>query len=107
MTIDGKTTRIRYYGVDTPERGDRCYREATDRNKKLVADKVLLLPDARDQDKFNRILRYVFLSDGTSVDATLVAGGLRPRLAPGRPLQAGDHRPRGPGAGTARGCLWK
>ena len=75
VSIDGKVVRIRYYGVDTPERGDKCYREATDRNRHLVADKVLLLPDARDKDTYDRTLRYVFRPDGTSVDATLVSEG--------------------------------
>ena len=75
VRIDGIKTRIRYFGVDTPERGRACYREAIDRNETLLGDTVLLLPDARTEDDFGRLLRYVFLPDGTSVDATLVAEG--------------------------------
>jgi micrococcal nuclease len=75
VTVNGRGARIRYYGIDTPEAGDRCYRESVDRNKALLGDRVLLLPDARDSDRFERSLRYVFLPDGTSLDATLVAEG--------------------------------
>ena len=65
---------MRYYGIDTPERGERCYREALDRNEHLLTDDIYLLPDARDNDG-NRPLRYIFLEDGSSLDATLVAEG--------------------------------
>ena len=75
VRVDGQSVRVRYFGVDTPERGDRCYREATERNRTLIGDSVLLLPDARDSDRFGRSLRYVFSTSGVSVDATLVAEG--------------------------------
>jgi endonuclease YncB( thermonuclease family) len=75
VRLNGRTVRVRYYGIDTPERGDRCYREAADRNETLIGGTVLLLPDARLEDSNGRLLRYIFLSDGTSVDATLVAEG--------------------------------
>jgi endonuclease YncB( thermonuclease family) len=75
VRLNGRTVRVRYYGVDTPERGDRCFREATDRNETLIGGTVLLLPDVRLEDSNGRLLRYIFLSDGTSVDATLIAEG--------------------------------
>jgi len=71
---DGDLSPVRYYGIDTPERGERCYREALDRNEHLLTDDVYLLTDARDNDG-NRPLRYIFLEDGSSLDATLVAEG--------------------------------
>lgn len=107
VKIDGKTQRIRYYGVDTPERGDRCFREATDRNQHLIGSTVLLLPDARNQDRYERLLRYIFLPDGTSVDATLVAEGFghawrQDGRYKGEIVSLEDQ------ARTAdRGCLWK
>lgn len=73
--VDGRRVRIRYFGVDTPERGNRCYREALDRNQTLIGRQVLLLTDARQEDRFGRSLHYIFLPDGVSVDATLVAEG--------------------------------
>ena len=107
VKIDGKTQRVRYYGVDTPERGDRCFREATDRNEHLIGSSVLLLPDARNQDRYERLLRYIFLPDGTSVDATLVAEGFghawrQDGRYKGEIVALEDQ------ARTAdRGCLWK
>jgi micrococcal nuclease len=73
--LGGQEVTVRYYGIDTPERGDRCYREATDRNEQLVGDRVLLMRDNRNEDPNGRLLRYVFRPDGVSVDATLVAEG--------------------------------
>jgi micrococcal nuclease len=76
VEIDGQTERVRYYGIDTPERGDECFSEATARNAALVESSVLLLPDARDRDSFGRLIRYVFDAEGNSVDARLIAEGL-------------------------------
>jgi endonuclease YncB( thermonuclease family) len=107
VLIDGLVTRVRYFGIDTPERGRACYREATDRNESLVGDMVLLLPDARTEDDFGRLLRYVFLPDGTSVDATLVAEGFAEAWTrDGRyrdEIVALEEEARKEG----RGCLWK
>ena len=76
VRIGGQEERVRYYGVDTPERGDRCYNEATERNEALAGVSVLLLPDARERDGFDRLLRYVFDTAGASIDARLIAEGL-------------------------------
>ena len=32
--------RVRLFGVDTPERGERCYEEATERTRQLSGDAV-------------------------------------------------------------------
>jgi micrococcal nuclease len=107
VDLEGKLARIRYFGINTPERGDRCYREATDRNETLIGSRVLLLPDARDQDGNGRLLRYVFLSDGTSVDATLVAEGFAQAWREdGRykdQLLSIEDQARD----ASRGCLWR
>ncbi len=107
VIAEGRRLRVRYYGVDTPERGDRCYREATDRNETLLGESVLLLTDARDRGPNGRSLRYVFLMSGVSVDATLVAEGFALAWrADGRyrdeivDLEA-EARAGG------RGCLWR
>lgn len=105
---DGRTLLVRYYGIDTPERGDRCFREATDRNQMLVeaGDMVLLLTDARLEDENQRLLRYIFLEDGTSVDATLVAEGFGEAWRSDGyyrdQLVALEEQARQAG----RGCLW-
>ncbi len=107
VVIDGRKARVRYFGVDTPERGDACYREAKDRNELLLGDTVLLLPDARLEDDFGRLLRYVFLPDGTSVDATLAAEGFGEAWR-----RDGRYRDEIVGleaeaAAAERGCLWE
>ena len=67
---------------------------------------ILLLKDQRLEDGHGRLLRYIFLEDGTSVDATLVAEGFA------EAWQAdGYYRDQIVGleeqAKTAgRGCLW-
>jgi len=76
VLIGGERQRVRYYGIDAPEEGEECYEEATERNRQLLGTTVRLEPDARNEDKYARLLRYVFTNDGTSVDAALVSEGL-------------------------------
>jgi endonuclease YncB( thermonuclease family) len=107
VLIDHKLEVVRYYGVDAPENTDHCYIDATERNRRLIGSKVLLLADARDRDSFNRLLRYVFKSDGTSVDATLVAEGLAEAWR-----QDGQYKDQivtleAQARAENRGCLWR
>lgn len=78
LDVDAASTRlrVRLFGVDAPEVGERCAAEATDRLRALAGDTVLLRADLRQQDRFGRELRYVYTVDGGSIDATLVAEGL-------------------------------
>ena len=76
VLMNGEDRRVRYYGIDAPERDERCYDEATERNRELVGSSVRLKADARDQDEGGRLLRYVFTEDGVSVEAILLAEGL-------------------------------
>jgi micrococcal nuclease len=76
VCIAGKHQRVRYYGIDAPEEGEKCYQEATERNRELVGTIVRLEADARDKDEHGRLLRYVFTNEGVSVDAVLVSEGL-------------------------------
>jgi len=107
VTIDGTLWRVRYFGVDTPERGDRCFREATDRNTQLIGEEVLLLPDQRDEDEFGRLLRYVFTADGTSVDATLVAEGFGYAWTRDGRYKEAIISLEDDAEAAGRGCLWK
>lgn len=107
VSLDGRRVRVRYYGVDTPERGERCFREAADRNEALIGGRVLLLPDARLKDDFGRELRYVFTPEGVSVDATLVAEGYGLAWR-----QDGRYRQEiialeAEAQAAGRGCLWR
>lgn len=72
--IDGDTIeledgrKVRYIGVDTPETVDprravACFgKEASSENKNLVeGKKVILVKDVSEIDRFDRLLRYVYL----------------------------------------------
>lgn len=101
--IDGDTfkmsdgSKVRLIGIDTPEKfdSDKLNRESdmTGRDKetikklgeaaseyvrKLVEGKrVTLVRESgyEDKDKYNRLLRYVYLEDGTFVNARIIEDG--------------------------------
>jgi endonuclease YncB( thermonuclease family) len=68
--------RVRAFGFDSPEQGERCAEPATARLTTLTADGVQLLADERVQDRFGRELRYLFTAAGLSIDAVMVDEGL-------------------------------
>ena len=76
VELDGRDETIRLYGVDTPERGEPCFAEATEALRGFGGAEVRLRRDARDRDRYGRLLRYVYAPDGRSVDAKLVAAGV-------------------------------
>jgi len=80
--VAGKRETIRYIGVNTPEtrhpaKGVEPYgKEAAEANHKLVAGKAVHVEfDVQERDRNGRLLAYVYLGDGTFVNATLVEGG--------------------------------
>lgn len=81
VTLDGEEKTIRYIGIDTPEpyrEGEpECgSREASKFNSQLVDGKeVRLVPDIEDQDRFGRLLRYVYIDD-TFVNQRMIEAGL-------------------------------
>jgi len=82
VLLDGRQYRVRYIGVDTPEtvhptRGvEPGGIEASNRNKQLVGGKTVYLErDVSETDRYGRLLRYVWLDEGTMVNALLVEEG--------------------------------
>ena len=86
--VDGDTVvlasgeRVRYIGVDTPElhhprKPVGFYaREAKEFNRRLIEGKTARLEfDVEHYDKYGRLLAYVYLSDGTFVNAELLRQG--------------------------------
>lgn len=60
VEISGQTYRVRYVGVNTPERDEECYAEAVAANAALVEGRTVRLEfDTSDTDRFDRLLRYV------------------------------------------------
>jgi len=77
VELDGQVYRLRYIGVDSPERDEPFYEEAVDFNRNLVEDQtVVLVKDVSETDQYGRLLRYVYLPDGTFVNAALIRGGM-------------------------------
>ena len=75
-TFYSPTSRVRLFGVDTPERGEKCYGEATKGLKELAGQAVRLEAGPRSQDQFGRSLWYVYAEAGDSIDETLITEGL-------------------------------
>ncbi len=75
VDVNGITYRVRYVGVNTPERDEACYRDATNANKALVEGQtVSLVKDTSETDRFDRLLRYVYVGD-TFVNRELIVQG--------------------------------
>ena len=79
--IDGDTFvsgpfRVRLFGIDAPEVGERCASEATARLRRLAGNNVRVELGPRTEDAFGRLLYYLYTDGGDSIDETLVAEGL-------------------------------
>lgn len=84
VELGGQNETVRLIGIDTPETHDprkpvQCFGEAAaaharelmeGRNVRLEAD-----PTNSNRDKYNRLLRYVYLPDGQLVNAQLISDG--------------------------------
>ena len=71
----GKTFKVRYIGIDTPENGDNYFKEAKAANEKLVLDKTIkMYKDVSETDRYDRLLRYVYFGT-VFVNAYLVENG--------------------------------
>ncbi len=97
VVLNGKKEKVRMLGIDTPERydSDKLDRdsERTKKDKQTIrklgelsseyttrligGKKVILVPDSKgdDKDKYDRLLRYVYLTEGTFVNLKLVEDG--------------------------------
>jgi len=79
--IDGDTFispsgRVRLYGINTPEYGQDCHAEATERLTALAEDKVRVEEGPKHRDIYERQLYYVYTVSGHSIDAVLIREGL-------------------------------
>jgi endonuclease YncB( thermonuclease family) len=79
--VDGDTFvsdrgRVRLYGVDAPEVGERCAGDATERLKEMAGGTVRVESGPRERDRYGRLLYYVYSDGGESIDEQLVLDGL-------------------------------
>lgn len=84
VDIKGKTETLRLMGIDTPETLDprkvvQCFgKEASNKAKEILNGKnVRLEADSTqgERDKYGRLLRYVFLEDGTFYNKYMIEEG--------------------------------
>lgn len=84
VDMNGVNETVRFIGVDTPETHDprkpvMCYgAEASSYTRKLIGNnRVRLQADSLDtnRDRYNRLLRYVYLPDGTLINVKLITEG--------------------------------
>jgi len=80
--VFGDREKVLYIGINTPEtkhptKGVEHFgKEASEANRKLVDGKTVSLEfDVEQRDRYGRLLAYVFLKDGTFVNAWLVEHG--------------------------------
>lgn len=121
--IDGDTIevsggiRVRMIGINTPETVDprrpvQCFgTEASRRTHELLDGQyVRLVKDVSETDRYGRLLRYVYLPDGTFVNLALVRDGYAqasaypPDVAHKDDFAAAQTRARTEGAGLWGTC---
>jgi micrococcal nuclease len=79
--VDGDTIeladgrRVRYIGINTPERNQPYYKDATEANRQLVGGKDIQLEfDAETFDKYGRTLAYIWV-EGVMANIEIVNRG--------------------------------
>jgi micrococcal nuclease len=112
--IDGDTLvlenneRVRLIGIDTPEKGQRCFEGAKNRLEQLVLGKrVLMVKDVSERDKYGRLVRFVYL-DGFFVNLALVEEGFAHafEFKPDTSLASLFHLAEAMASSEKKGCLW-
>lgn len=84
VLMNGRNTTLRLIGIDTPETVDprrpvECYgREASDAAKRMLSGASVRLEadnSQNERDKYSRLLRYVYLEDGTNFNKYMISEG--------------------------------
>lgn len=71
----GSTRTVRILGIDTPEVGQRCYKQASAKMAVLVRDGVRLR-HVTGKDRYGRTLAYIQLRDGRDAGTVMLRKGL-------------------------------
>ena len=106
-TFDSSGGRVRLFGADTPERGERCFSEATQRLRDLAGNTVRVEPGPRTKARYGRLLYYAYTESGESVEETLIREGLARAWT-----RDGQHRDmpvcvEESARRNRTGCLWR
>ncbi len=113
--IDGDTIelsdgrRVRYIGMNTPERDQPYYKEASETNRQLVAGREVQLEfDVETLDKYGRSLSYIW-ADGVMVNLQIVKLGFAnaftvpPNVRYEEEMRAAEQKAREAGRGLWAG----
>ena len=75
LTDDKETIRLRFNGIDTPERGQPFGNNATDFVKDMVGGKMVSIIETDEPDRYGRLIADVY-HDGKLINLELVRAGL-------------------------------
>jgi len=84
VQMEGDSETVRLIGVDTPETQDprkpvQCFgKAASNFTRQLIGNNFVRLeadPLSDNRDRYNRLLRYVYLPDGRLVQAEIIKSG--------------------------------
>lgn len=77
VLYDGDLTSVRILGIDTPERGQPGFQEATAATRDLIEGQAVTLTfEGKKRDRFGRLLAYVATGECADVGAELLRRGL-------------------------------
>lgn len=79
LNINGERVRARLIGINTPEHGEDYFDEAKERTKELLEGQYIMIEKDDSQseyDKYDRLLVYVILSDGSNFGKIMIKEGL-------------------------------
>lgn len=100
VAIEGEAYRVRYIGLDAPEASATCGAESSAVNAELVYNQtVRLVRDVSQTDRYDRLLRYVYVED-VFVNAELIRRGVAeaqrypPDTAQAKVLEAAEAEAR-------------
>ena len=75
--VDADGRKIRLLAIDTPEKGEPYYEEAKDELKRIIDDRRLRFEfGSESNDRYGRLLAFVFADDSIFVNARLLEEGL-------------------------------
>lgn len=78
VQVNGKEDVIRLIGINTPEINACFGREAAIEARNILQSKSVMLetdPSQDNRDVYNRLLRYIFLPDGTNFGELMIKNG--------------------------------
>ena len=62
VEIEGIEEKVRFIGVNTPEKDEPGFSQATDYTRAMLLNRYIFLEkDVSDKDKYSRLLRYIWL----------------------------------------------